>query len=241
MHQIGQSVNEGKSNYRLLMLDKVREEFDRIAVQFGGLAELMDKFPERVAAAARIPRTRWLGASPGGLNATGDSDMDNYVLSIETARDDILSDPVTQLDEFLCRHAGCPEALTYQWVPLREMSAKDQAEASKLKAQAVREVVDGRFADEDEGRSMLDGDPIFGTLEGPAPEPDLTLFDPATNPFLNEPDEPDEPEEPRGTRGTRGWQLTRRPSTRGSKTNGRSIGRSNAHTPTPGTTSSPHG
>ena len=54
--QIGQQINQMMSNWRLLMLDEPgREEFMRVAVQFGGLADLMNKFPERVAAARKIP------------------------------------------------------------------------------------------------------------------------------------------------------------------------------------------
>ena len=193
---IGRSVNQTKSIHRLLMLDKEKEDFDRIAVQFGGLGDLMDKFPERVAAAARIPRTRWLGSSPGGLNATGDSDMDNYVMSIETHRDDLLSDPLRALDAVLAPHAGIgPEPLMFAWVPLREQTEEQKAKGSLVKVQAVREALDGRFIDEDEGREMLDGDPTFGTLEGPAPEPDPALLDPATNPFMDDPDDPDDPDD----------------------------------------------
>ena len=49
--QIGQQINQMKSSQRLLMMDKEKEEFHRVAVSFGGLADLMNKFAERVAAA----------------------------------------------------------------------------------------------------------------------------------------------------------------------------------------------
>ena len=65
--QIGQQINQMMSNWRLLMLDEPgREEFMRVAVQFGGLADLMNKFPERVAAARKIPFTRFMGYAPEG-------------------------------------------------------------------------------------------------------------------------------------------------------------------------------
>ena len=41
--EIGRTINAYKSIYRLLMVEKGEEEFNRVAVSFGGLAPLMDK------------------------------------------------------------------------------------------------------------------------------------------------------------------------------------------------------
>jgi uncharacterized protein len=45
---------------------------------FGGLADAMHEFASQLAGALQVPLTRLLGQSPGGLNATGESDMRNY-------------------------------------------------------------------------------------------------------------------------------------------------------------------
>ena len=77
--EIGEQINAGKSNWRLLMLDEPgREEFRREAVAFAGLAEIMDMYPLRVSASRRIPDTKFLGRPPRGMNATGVSDEKNY-------------------------------------------------------------------------------------------------------------------------------------------------------------------
>ena len=111
----------------------------RIAVQFGGLADIMDKFPERVAAALDIPYTRFMGNPPKGMNATGESDQDNYILMMEANREAKLRDVLgMQLDPILARHAGLKEAPEYEWRSLLELSDRDVAEAAKLKAEALQ-------------------------------------------------------------------------------------------------------
>ena len=85
--EIFAQINRDKSIYRILALDEEgREQFSRAAVTFGGLAEIMDMYPLRVAAARRIPDTKFLGRPPRGMNATGVSDDKNYQTLLETLR-----------------------------------------------------------------------------------------------------------------------------------------------------------
>ena len=143
----------------------------RIAVQFGGLADLMDKFPARIAAARKIPYTRFMGNPPKGMNATGESDQDNYILMMEANREAKMRDVLgMQLDPILARHAGLKEAPEYEWRSLLELSDRDVAEAAKLKAEALQIAVTGYWMDEDEAREAINGDPVFGELPGAAPE-----------------------------------------------------------------------
>ena len=184
---IGQQINQLKSNFRLLMLDKETEEFTRVAVAFGGLSDLLDAFQSRLAAAARIPETRWRGRSPAGLNATGDSDMRNYVMMMEANRTDKLGPAlIGRLDAVLARDAGAGEPPEFEWMSLLDLSEEDQAKVSGLRVKAATEAVTGGLVDEDEGREAISGDSLFGVLEGPAPE--------VEEPEVEEP----EPDAPRG-------------------------------------------
>ncbi len=180
--QIGGTINRLKSVYRILMLDKDREEFSRVSIQFGGLADLLDKFSERLAAAAEIPLTRWNGMSPGGLNATGDSDMHNYVAMLEANRQKMLADPLPMLDEILARDAGLKEAPEYEWNSLLEIDEAQQAQTAKTKAEALALAITNVIIDEDEAREALSGDPVFGELHGEAPEPPEPEIPPGAEP-----------------------------------------------------------
>ena len=166
--QIGEQLNQFKSIYRLLLLDKT-ESFERVAVNFSGLHEVMDRVQRRLAASAGIPATRFLGTSPVGLNATGDSDMANYAMHVSAMQTDLLTDPLRRLDEVLARDAGIAEAPEYDWEPLTDMSDEEQASAAKTKVEALKLAIDGGIMDEDEARASLDGDSVFGALPGEAP------------------------------------------------------------------------
>ena len=124
------------------MVEKGEEEFERVSVQFGGLADLMDRFARRVAAAARIPATRFWGQSPIGMNATGDSDMRNYVMMFEAERQDVLPAALDVLDEVLARDAGLSEPLEYTWPSLLEMSDKEKADVALVKVEAAKKAIE---------------------------------------------------------------------------------------------------
>ena len=173
--QIGEQLNMFKSIYRLLLLDKT-ETFERVPVTFSGLHEIMDRVHRRLSAAAGIPATRFLGQSPVGLNATGESDMTNYAMHVSAMQTDKLTDPLRRLDMVLARDGGLSEPPEYSWIPLTNMSDGDVAEAALKRAEALKVAADAGWIDEDEGRAALDGTPIFGALPGAAPglpEPEL--------------------------------------------------------------------
>ena len=174
--QIGQQVNSMMSIFRLMMLDKGNEDFTRVPVTFGGFDKIQQMAAVRLAASAGIPYTRFFGQSPGGLNATGDSDWRNYCAMVEGQRHEKLSRNIQRLDEMLARDAGVAEVPGYEWNPLMDIDQKSVAETSLIKTQALREGIDGGMIVEDDGRTALDGDPTFGPLEGEAPglpEPEL--------------------------------------------------------------------
>ena len=177
VEQIGDAVNKFKSVYRLLMLDKEREEFSRVAVQFGGLADLMTRYAERLAAAADIPMTRWYGQSPKGMNATGESDMKNYVITVEENKKNLLEGPLNLLDQIIMKDCGIAEAPEYEWQSLLELSETEKVTVSKLKVDTVSLAIQHGVVDEDEARDVLKGDELFEDLSGPAPEPEDPMMD----------------------------------------------------------------
>lgn len=55
-----------------------------ISPSFGSVPELVMSFLQVLSAASDIPATRFIGQAPGGLNATGTSDLENYYGSLES-------------------------------------------------------------------------------------------------------------------------------------------------------------
>ena len=113
--EIGQQMNDTMSNWRLLMLDKGLEEHEKVPTNFAGLQDIQEIMHKRLAATADIPMTRFFGQSPAGMNATGESDMQNYAAMIEAKRGAMLKDPMMMLDRVLARDAGTAEPSEFTW------------------------------------------------------------------------------------------------------------------------------
>lgn len=78
-----QAIALGKSIWNAIILDHGLEEFDVVQTSAAGIDTLLNIYPNRVAAVSNIPVTRLYGTSPGGLNATGESDIRGYYDFIE--------------------------------------------------------------------------------------------------------------------------------------------------------------
>ena len=163
--ELGAHINRTKSNYRIMMLD-TEDQFDRVAVSWAGLPELMDRAARRIAAAADIPSTRFWGQSPVGLNATGESDSYNYALMVGALQQDLLANPLSRLDQVLARHIGLRDPIPYEFVPLVSDPEAD-AEISKTRAEAVALMLDRNVIDEVQAADILSSDPLFGHATQP--------------------------------------------------------------------------
>lgn len=127
-----------KSILGVTLIDSGSEEWDRKQVNFAHLPELIQQRLEIVAAAARMPVTKLLGQSPGGLNATGEGDLRNYYDMISGRQETGLRSALESLDKILLAHSGsnlAPHA--YDWNPLYQLDEVQAADAALKRAQAA--------------------------------------------------------------------------------------------------------
>ena len=85
------------SIYQAAMIDGKKIDIDQYSASFGSVPELLEKYLQIISAASDIPATRFLGVAPGGLNATGESDLENYYNMIDARRE---TDMRLQLEKF---------------------------------------------------------------------------------------------------------------------------------------------
>lgn len=76
-------IEMGKSVVQGIVLDAEAEDYERKPTALTGYADVLDRFGKRLAAAARMPLTRMMGESPGGMNATGESDRGFWDESVQ--------------------------------------------------------------------------------------------------------------------------------------------------------------
>lgn len=183
-------IDMARSLLNTIAIDK-EDEFDLKTMSLAQIPELLDRFGLAVSAASNIPFTLLFGRSPAGMNATGQSDLENYYNMVRQIQKRQMKTPLDRLvrllmlsKEGLFKGRGL-DNWAVQFNPLWLPSEKEQAEASKINAEAREKTANERNTyvsmgalDPSEVRAKLkeEGDfDIQGDLEddGEVPEDDL--------------------------------------------------------------------
>lgn len=132
-----------KSFNRMLLLDG-SESYEKKSNNFAGLDKIMQQFMQDVSGAADIPVTRLFGQVPGGLNASGDSEIRNYYDSIKGKQEANLCPQLDYLDEILLRSAlgRMPDDYRSELGSLWQMSDKEKAEIEKARSDRDKAYLD---------------------------------------------------------------------------------------------------
>lgn len=129
------------SNTGMYVMDK-EDDFDTKQYSFGGLSEVYELFMMDVAGAAEIPITKLFGRSPAGMNATGESDLQNYYDMIGENQEKDLRPildkvlPVLMVSEF----GGIADDFDYTFQPANTVSNEKKAELGSKLTTAIIEV-----------------------------------------------------------------------------------------------------
>lgn len=115
------------------------DDFQTYQYTFSGLNDIYQSFMLDVSGAAEIPVNKLFGRSPAGLNATGESDMQNYYdmvgqkqsSQLEPALDKLL--PVMFISEF----GYMPDDLDYEFNPIAEQSESELADIVEKKTNSI--------------------------------------------------------------------------------------------------------
>jgi phage-related protein (TIGR01555 family) len=155
------------------------EEWERIALTFSNMDQVMGMYLNIASGAADIPATRLIGRAPAGENATGESDMRNYYDRLQADQMVRVQPALTRLDEVLIRHAlgDRPEEVHYTWKPLWQMTEDQKSQIWLRKAQAHKIDADNGLINPDvlrEARvNQLIEDAVYPGLEAAVDEFDI--------------------------------------------------------------------
>ncbi len=133
-----------------LLLD-AEEDYEQKQAQFGGLTDLMMAFMQLTSGASDIPMTRLLGQSPGGMNASGESDLRNYYDRISSGQELVLAPALQVLDECLIRSAlgARPPEVFYNWRSLWQTTDTERATIGKTTADTIKTIADTKLIPDD--------------------------------------------------------------------------------------------
>lgn len=147
-----------KSTINTLLLG-TGEEFERKQTAFAGLTDVMKMQLQIVSGALDMPVTRFLGQSPQGLAASGDTELRTYYDMIRAKQATDLSSALAPLDEAIVRSAigTYPEGTAYEWSELWTPTPEERAKIEKAAAETDRIYADlGLFPTEGFARAVRD-------------------------------------------------------------------------------------
>lgn len=124
-------IADQMSMFQSAMIDGKKVSLDQFSASFGSVPELLISFLQILSAGSDIPATRFLGQAPGGLNATGESDLENYYNMIDSNRENRLQ---PQLEKFfqvqmrsLFGRGFDSDSVELEFPPLWNMSELDKS------------------------------------------------------------------------------------------------------------------
>jgi phage-related protein (TIGR01555 family) len=129
-------ANLMKSINHTLLLDS-KEDYAKVANTFTGLSDLIGRYLDIASAAADIPATRLLGSSPQGMNATGESDTNNYYDKLQSDQNNIYGPKLITLDNAMVRSVlgDMPEDWSFKFEELQQLNELQRADVEVKNSQ----------------------------------------------------------------------------------------------------------
>lgn len=133
-----QGMNTMMNNNSIQVLGE-NDTYETHQYTFGGIGETYDRFMMDVAGAAETPVTKLFGRSPAGMNATGESDMQNYYDTIEEKQEAELRPVYDKILPvmFLSTLGGIPDDWDYEFNPIRRPRDDEMADLASKNTDSV--------------------------------------------------------------------------------------------------------
>lgn len=130
--------NQMRNNNGTYLIGK-DEELNAIQYTFSGLNEIYESFMLDIAGAAEIPVTKLFGRAPAGLNATGESDLQNYYDMIAQQQETVLRPKLNKLLPimFMSEFGYVPDDLDFKFNPVQTPTEERQADIVSRKSQSI--------------------------------------------------------------------------------------------------------
>lgn len=144
----------GKSVRNALVIDK-DETHDTKILNLEPYSKLMRSLLEALAAAGNMPLTKFLGVSPGGMNATGESDTRFYYDTIAEMRKVWLGGSLNRIDQKIEFFTGVKRS-PYVFPQLWEKDDKEDSEITNNKVSSIIDLQDTNLYSDQEMRKIAD-------------------------------------------------------------------------------------
>lgn len=166
---------EKRQNDGVFVIDKENEDFGKSDTSLAGVTDIVRQSLELIAAVLRIPVVKYLGISPSGFNATGESDIKIFNAMIESLQKKQFADnletvlKILQLNEY----GEIDEHIGFEFLPLDEEDDQIKANTEKVQADTAAVFLDRNVISPEEVRKIIakNKNGLFETID-----PDSTDF-----------------------------------------------------------------
>lgn len=133
-----QAMSVVRSNFGIQLINK-GDAVHNTQYTFTGLQEVYESMCLNLCGASHYPMTKLFGRSPAGMNATGESDLQNYYDYVDSQREAKLRPALERLLPVMAMSAwgAVPDNLQIDFPPLWTPTAKEVAEIAKVKTEAT--------------------------------------------------------------------------------------------------------
>jgi phage-related protein (TIGR01555 family) len=179
-----------QSNFGMYLLS-AKDDFQTFTTSFGGLNEIYESFMMDISGAAQIPVTKLFGRSPAGMNATGESDENNYYNMIHHQQESRLRPALEKILPvmFMSALGDIPDELDFNFNPVQPPNPEDIGNVVKWKTEAVINALNaGLISPQVAGKeiqAMRDDTGMFTNLT----DEDVNKLDTEPNPMIAPMDE----------------------------------------------------
>jgi phage-related protein (TIGR01555 family) len=135
------AMEMAKSMISAVLIDK-DDEYTRENPNFGGMPEMLEMFMYDTASALDMPVTELFGRSPAGMNATGESDENKWLGSLDDYRTHHIHPRAMTLVQYLLAskegptNGKVPDGWRVQFPPLKQLSDLERADVRLKTSQA---------------------------------------------------------------------------------------------------------
>lgn len=155
---------QNRNNDGIEVIDMQNEDIVNISTPLSGVTDIVRQSLEMVAAYFKIPVTKFLGISPAGMNATGESDMQNYYDQINSLQEDIFRNPLEKALTILQlnQQGKVNENLYFEFELLSQDNKDKIVDAQSKKADIDLKLIDAGVISREEARERVANDPDSG-------------------------------------------------------------------------------
>lgn len=138
LYNVIQAQNWLMSSMGIYVMD-ANDSMETYQYSFAGLNDIYQSFMMDISGACQIPVTKLFGRSPAGMNATGESDMENYYDTVKQSQESQLMPVLDKLLPimFVSELGYIPDDWDYRFNPIREPDDKEVADLVEKKSTAI--------------------------------------------------------------------------------------------------------